>query len=170
MYQHILFLDSSFTDLGGMLFGFLCGTSTMQRVTTDMFGAEQKQTFLTTLKQNVFRFLGIIITVVGMCTSLALLMNGDGQTSPCPACDALSCMPFPPWGEYDDKWWYCDDCGAVTADARINPATSEFDQLTINCPKGGSATLLFEDYEFETDRAWLESKLPQLCRQHCLLR
>lgn len=150
-----------------MLFGFLCGTSTMQRVTTDMFGGEQKRTFLTTLKQNVFRFSGIIITVAGMCTSLALLMNGDGKTSPCPSCDALSCMPFPPWGEYDKKWWYCDDCASVIAEARYKPTTAEYDQLTISCPGGETAILSLDDYEFETDLSWLKNKLPQLCRQHC---
>lgn len=160
------FVDN-FAHLGGMLFGFLCGTSTMSRVTTDMFGDHQTKTFCSTLKRNVFRFFGIILTVLTMCTSLVILMNGDGQTSPCKSCDALSCMPFPPWTPYDNKWWYCDDCGAITADARINPETTEFDQLTLHCPGGDRITLDIDENEFETDRAWLEKRLPKLCRSHC---
>jgi hypothetical protein len=155
------------TDLGGMLFGFICGTSTMQRITTDIFGGEKKKTFWSTLKSNVFRFFGIILTVVGMCVAFGFLMNGDGHTSPCKSCDALSCMPFPPWSEYDNKWWYCDDCGGVTADARINITTKEFDQLTLNCPGGDFVPLLIDEHHLETDRAWLENSLPQLCRKHC---
>lgn len=150
-----------------MLFGFLCGTGTMQRVTTDIFGDKQKNTWWTTLKRTTVRFFGIILTVVGLVTSLAILMNGDGQTSPCKSCDALSCMSFPPWTPPDNKWWYCDDCGAVTADARINPLTSEFDQLTINCPDGDKVTLIMEEYGLSTDRASLEGMLPRLCRSHC---
>ena len=149
-----------------MLFGFLCGTATMQRVSTDIFG-QQKKTFWSSLKRNILRFFGIILTVLGMCTALAFLMNGDGQTSPCTSCDALSCVPFPPWGAYENKWWYCDDCGSITADARINSETSEFDQLSINCPDGEAVVLDIAENNFETDRAWLESMLPKLCRMHC---
>lgn len=139
----------------------------MQRVTTDMFGGQQNKSCRSTFKRNVFRYFGIIVTIVGMCASLGILMNGDGHTSPCKACDALSCIPFPPWTPYDNKWWYCDDCGTVTADARINPNTSEFDQLTINCPVGDTVTLRIDENDFQTDRAWLESMLPKLCRTHC---
>lgn len=154
-------------DLGGMLFGFLCGTSTMQRVTTDMFGDKQIESCWSSVKRNFVRFFGIIITVVAMSTALALLMNGDGTTSPCPSCDALSCVPFPPWASYEHKWWYCDDCGSITAEARINPNTNEYDQLTLDCPGGDAVTLDIEENEFESSKAWLESRLPTLCRSHC---
>lgn len=153
--------------MGGLLFGFLCGTATMERVTTDMFGDKQEKTFWSTLKHNTVRFFGIILTIFGLCISMTFLMYGDGRTSPCKSCDAFSCIAFPPWTPYESKWWYCDDCGAVTADARVNPDTSEFDQLTINCPGGDDIILDIGSEEFQSDRAWIEGMLPKLCRQYC---
>jgi len=159
------FVDN-FAHLGGMAFGYLCGTSTMRRVTTDMFGAEQKKTFRSTLKYHFGKFFGIIVTLVGMSTAFTLLMNGDGRTSPCPSCDALSCIAFPPWTSYENKWWYCDDCGSVTADARIDSNTNQFDQLTLHCP-GGNDVLIDMGENFENDKYWLESMLPTFCRDRC---
>ena len=119
-----------------MLFGFLCGTSTMKRVSTDIFGDDDIRSCWSITKRNTLRFLGIIVTLAGMMISLALLLGGDGETTPCKSCKVFSCMTFPPWVDYENKWWYCDDCGAVSADAHINPITNEFDQLTIKCPGG----------------------------------
>ena len=150
------------------MFGFLCGTSTMHRVTTDMFGDQKKKTFWTTVKHNALRFFGIILTVVALCTSFALLMSGDGKTTPCPSCDALSCVSFPPWKAYDKKWWYCDNyCSNVIAHATLNSTTSEYDHLSIECPSGDMVILNFDEHSLEQDKAWLEGKLPKLCRTHC---
>ena len=155
-------------DLGGMIFGFICGTSTMKRISTDMFEADHRtKTLWTTAKENFFRFFGIIFTVAVMTVSFTILMRGDGHTTPCKSCKALSCVTFPPWAGEDNKWWYCDDCGGVTADARINPQTKKFDQLTLNCPRGDVFTMNIED-DMETEREWLEGQLPKWCRAHCL--
>ena len=150
-----------------MLFGFLCGTSTMARVTTDMFGDQHNETCWSTLKRNVFRFFGIIITVLSLCTALSFLMNGDGFTSPCKSCDSLSCVAFPPWGHYDNKWWYCDDCNLVTADAHFNYNTSEFEKLTLNCPAGDLVEINLDEHEYQADKDWLIAELPTFCRRHC---
>ena len=155
-------------DLGGMLFGFLCGTSAMQRVSTEIFDGAKQDNFWTTMKRNLSRYIGIIISVLGLCVSLIVLLGGDGVTTPCKSCNALSCMPFPPWVPYEDKWWYCDDCGSVTADARIDPFTEKFDQLSMNCPNGVDVVVDLDTSE-ENDKDWLENNLPNFCREYCLL-
>ena len=91
-----------------MIFGFLCGLSTMGRVSTGFFGPE-KRGFWNTTKRNVFRYFGIIISVVGIAIASTFLLEGDGVTNPCNFCGVISCVPFPPWRSNDDKWWYCDD-------------------------------------------------------------
>ena len=112
------------------------------------------------------RFFGIIVTFFVMVTSFLILMGGDGETSPCNACKAISCVPFPPWNGPTDKWWYCDDCAVVSADARVNSETNTFDQLTLNCPRGDLFTMEL-DAGIESDRDWLEGQLPNWCRLHC---
>eukprot|EP00557_Chaetoceros_sp_GSL56_P013525 CAMPEP_0176483410 /NCGR_PEP_ID=MMETSP0200_2-20121128/3902_1 /TAXON_ID=947934 /ORGANISM="Chaetoceros sp., Strain GSL56" /LENGTH=942 /DNA_ID=CAMNT_0017879807 /DNA_START=143 /DNA_END=2974 /DNA_ORIENTATION=- len=155
------------TDLGGMIFGFICGTSTMQRISTDMFdGQEKEKTLWTSAKSHFFHFFGIILTVTIMIASFTILMQGDGVTSPCKSCKVFSCVEFPPWASPSDKWWYCDDCAGVTADARINPETNEFDRLSLNCPYGDIFTLDIQN-DMKTDREWLERQLPKWCRAHC---
>merc|ERR1712176_380431 len=157
----------NFTHLGGMLFGFLCGTSTMKRVSTAFFGEENNKTCWLIAKKHTLQFIGIIITLAAMSVSFAFLITGDGATTPCKACKALSCMPFPPWADSKNKWWYCDDCGSVSADARIDPTSLQFDQLTLDCPSG-SKIIVPLDTETPTDKSWLENNLPRFCREHCL--
>jgi len=159
------FVDN-FTHLGGMIFGFLCGTSTMKRVNTDIFGDDESISWWAITKRKAIRYFGIILTAAGMLIALAILLGGNGQTTPCKACKAFSCVSFPPWVDYADKWWYCDDCGNVSADARINPTTRLFDQLTINCPGGSDYVMPLND-EDSSEKAWLENNLPTFCREHC---
>ncbi len=159
------FVDN-FTHLGGMIFGFMCGTSTMQRVSTEMFESiDVKKTFWGTTKKNFSRFAGIILTLVAMTASFAILMYGNGVSTPCKSCRIISCVAFPPWAGNDDKWWYCDDCGGVTADATINPETRKFDVLSLNCPYGDVYTMSIDNQN--ADKAWLEQQLPSWCRAHC---
>jgi hypothetical protein len=51
-------------DLGGMAIGLLCGLSTMERLSSDFFGMEENCWSQT--KQIVVRFLGLIISVIGI--------------------------------------------------------------------------------------------------------
>lgn len=97
----------NFTHLGGMVYGFLCGLSTMQRLSSDFFGMED--TALSRAKHFVAKFFGIIISVFALGVTLALLLNMDSSSAPCPECTWLSCVPFPPWENATNKWWYCDE-------------------------------------------------------------
>jgi len=158
------FVDN-FTHLGGMVYGFLCGLSTMERVSSDFFGVQEQKCW-STFKNIFARFFGLIVSIGCIMATTIILLEGDGVTNPCEACSALSCVPFPPWSPQDDKWWYCDDCGAVTADARVNPATGIFHQLDMTCPDGSIENIDLEHMESK-DKAWLESNLPTFCRKYC---
>ena len=155
-------------DLGGMIFGFMCGTSTMHRISTTMFEAEKRMTLWTTFKQHFSRYFGIILTSAIMIASFVLLMQGNGESIPCESCRAISCVEFPPWADENNKWWYCDDCYLVAADARKNvnastASTDLFDQVTVTCPYGDVFTLDIDDRSKE----WMENQLPNWCRSHC---
>jgi hypothetical protein len=149
-----------FLDLGGMVFGFLCGLSTIQRLSVDFFGMEES--LMTQTKHFVVRFFGIIVTVVMIAITLVILLNGDGETTPCPGCTWLSCVPFPPWEGDNDKWWYCDDCGRVTAELVSSPEL----HLELECPNGNFATVDLSGL-MSINRDKLQRKLPSYCRHYC---
>jgi len=158
------FIDN-FTHMGGMIFGFLSGMSTMERVSSDFFGVEEKRCW-STFKNIFARFFGLIISIAGIMAATIILLEGDGVTNPCESCSALSCISFPPWNPQDNRWWYCDDCSQVTAEARINPATGVFHALDMTCPDGTIETIDLSDLGSK-DKAWLERNLPNFCRQNC---
>ena len=153
------FVDN-FTHLGGMVLGFLCGISTMERLSSDFFGVEQS--CVSRAKQVVIRFFGIIVSVLGILIATIVLFNGDGGTTPCPKCTWLSCVPFPPWKGPQDKWWYCDDCGRVVAEIISSPSL----HLQMECPDGTSVPVAL-DLVGDIDRDKLEKKLPSYCREYC---
>ena len=108
-------LIDNFNHIGGLIFGFLCGMSTMERVSHAFFGVEEKRCWGTF--KNIFaRFFGLIISIAGIMAATIILLEGDGVTNPCESCSALSCISFPPWNPQDNRWWYCDDCSQVTAE------------------------------------------------------
>lgn len=158
------FIDN-FTHMGGMIFGFLCGMSTMERVSSDFFGVEEKRCW-STFKNIFARFFGLIISIAGIMAATIILLEGDGVTNPCESCSALSCISFPPWNPQDNRWWYCDDCSQVTAEARINPATGVFHALDMTCPDGTIESIDLSDLGSK-DKAWLERNLPNFCRKNC---
>eukprot|EP00979_Chaetoceros_neogracilis_P010139 scaffold2392_cov287-Chaetoceros_neogracile.AAC.2 len=91
-------------------------------------------------------------------------MVGNGESIPCESCRAISCVEFPPWADENNKWWYCDDCYLVAADARKNvnastASTDLFDQVTVTCPYGDVFTLDIDDRSKE----WMENQLPNWC-------
>ncbi|EED94376.1 predicted protein, partial [Thalassiosira pseudonana CCMP1335] len=88
------FVDN-FTHLGGMVYGFLCGLSTIERLSTDFFGIAT--TFCSRLRNVIVRFSGLILSVVLIMVTTALLVESDGGASPCSGCRYVSCVPFPPW-------------------------------------------------------------------------
>jgi membrane associated rhomboid family serine protease len=147
-------------DLGGMMYGFFCGMSTMGRLSTDFFGLEEGM--LPRTKHFIARFFGVIISVAAIIATLVILLNGDGETDPCPACTWLSCVPFPPWEADNSKWWYCDDCNRVTADIVVEPEL----HLDLYCPNGNMAYIDLTG-ENSVGRDSLEKKLPSFCREYC---
>jgi membrane associated rhomboid family serine protease len=178
------FVDN-FTHLGGLVYGFLCGLSTIDRLQTEFFGVSTDT--CTTVKNNLVRFGGFIVSVVLIMTTTVILVHSDGATSPCSSCRYISCVPFPPWSEgmfsgfgvsgrtftllthsySSDKFWYCDDCDQVSADVRKYNSTSPFfDTLDMTCPDGEMETIdISSDEIYETDA--ISAQLPAYCRTHC---
>jgi len=156
------FVDN-FNHLGGLIYGFLCGLSTIERLEEGFFGIDSDA--WTKIRNTVIRFIGLIISVVLLMTSTAILAKSDGGGSPCSACRYLSCIPFPPWSE--DKFWYCDDCDQVTADAKKSNAFSNyFDSLDMTCPDGEIKEIdIFEDKISNRDA--IRKQLPNYCRTNC---
>ncbi len=139
----------------------------MQRISTDMFEAKKNKTCWNSTKKIALRFIGLIVTLTAMCISFTILMNGDGMTTPCEPCKAISCVSFPPWADTNSKWWYCDKCGSVTAEARIDQNTGMFDQVSLECPAGDNFLVHLDD-NMTAEKDWLEGQLPKWCRLHCL--
>lgn len=151
------FVDN-FTHLGGMVYGFLCGLSTLGRLNKEFFGLDIG--FCGRLRQFLVRFLGVIISFTAIFVTMALLLESDGVTSSCPACRYVSCVPFPFWKT--DKWWYCDDCGTVTADARRG-SSNFFDQLSLTCPDGYLIDIDLSGQQI-SDTTMIAKDLPDYCR------
>lgn len=90
------FVDN-FTHLGGMIYGFLCGLSTIDRLQTSFFGFSKDT--CSKIRGNLLRFAGLIVSVVLIMTTTIILAQSDGTTSPCSSCRYISCVPFPPWSD-----------------------------------------------------------------------
>ena len=96
------FVDN-FTHMGGMIFGFLCGLSTMERLSKAFFGV--KTNWISTVQTFSVRFLGIIISVLCIIAGFIVLASMDTESMvTCRACRYVSCVPFPFW-ETENKWW-----------------------------------------------------------------
>jgi len=155
----------NFTHLGGMIYGFLCGLSTMERLSAGFFGKSDDHYLHV---RNLFiRFLGIFVCVAAIMTTTVLLLESDGLHSPCPNCRYVSCLPFPPWKGPTEKWWYCDDCGSVAGDATKNVTSNIYDHLTLFCPNGEQPILDITDRAI-TNASLLSDSLAPYCRQFCL--
>ena len=148
------------SDLGGMAFGLLCGLSTMEKLPTDFFGVDE--TWWTRAKQLSVRFLGVIVSIIGIIIAAIILFKGDGTTTPCPSCTWLSCVPFPPWEDLDNKWWYCDDCDRITAEIMHEPSL----HLLLDCPDGTNMAVELAEGQAD-NRDQLEHDLPSYCREYC---
>ena len=175
----VLFLDiflnlliglTPFTDnfmhLGGFVLGVLCA-STMLNV-VNLFGIQLGETGFHSFRNSfVSRYFGLIISIACMVTASVFLFKGDGITSPCQSCAVLSCVSFPPWADYDNRWWYCDSCEQVKGLGLIDEMTGEFYAIELECPSGIKVTFdLVGDIDKSRDS--LEKKLPMFCREECL--
>lgn len=129
----------------------------MERLSTDFFGMEEGWT--TRAKHIFFKFFGLIFSLVALVVTLVVLLQGDGETTPCPNCTWLSCVTFPP----ANPWWYCDECGRVTAEVVSEPQL----HLEIDCPSGKIGIVDLSN-ELDTSRNSLQKKLPSFCREYCM--
>jgi membrane associated rhomboid family serine protease len=159
------FIDN-FTHLGGMVYGFLCGLSTIHIISPKFFGNESHRCYRCKLVS--FRSVGLLVCLAGIIVSSVILFSGDGETNPCPTCEKMSCVTFPPWADKEDKWWYCDDCGSATANGTVDTTTGKFVGLNLNCPDGSAQIVGMDDSLANADEAGLENMLPILCRKYCI--
>ena len=92
----------NFTHLGGMIYGFLCGLSKLERLSKAFFGV--RKGFLSKLQSDLVRFFGFILSIVCIIVTLIVLIRSDGvRMTNCRGCRYVSCVPFPFWAEYEDK-------------------------------------------------------------------
>jgi hypothetical protein len=144
-----------------MIYGFLCGLSTIELLSADFFGIDNG--FMSRVKQLLMRYLGLLVTFVAIVSTLIILLNSDGVSTPCPKCTWISCVPFPPWEDETNKWWYCDDCGRVTANVVDQPVP----HLDLFCPRGSVMKVDLSTDEL-SDREQLKKNLATICRSNCL--
>lgn len=161
-------LVDNFTHLGGMVYGFLCGLSTMERLSKAFFGVS---TSCVTRFQNGFiRFFGLILSGVLIITTVAILFRDDSAEFKCRGCRYVSCVPFPFWAESEDKWWHCDDCElpnlAKHANLSYHKETKYFTEISFQCPDGEIEVVDLEDIQ-TSDEEWLTKQLPKYCRDNC---
>eukprot|EP00591_Stephanopyxis_turris_P000729 CAMPEP_0195512010 /NCGR_PEP_ID=MMETSP0794_2-20130614/4131_1 /TAXON_ID=515487 /ORGANISM="Stephanopyxis turris, Strain CCMP 815" /LENGTH=339 /DNA_ID=CAMNT_0040639723 /DNA_START=162 /DNA_END=1182 /DNA_ORIENTATION=- len=154
------FVDN-FTHMGGLVFGFLCGLTTMKRLSMDFFGVNpsKKKTFATNFSCS--RFFGLMMSVTGIMVTTIILLQGDGETSPCSSCRYLSCAPMPPWKGEFEKWWYCDECDAVDAVAKFNYEQHVYDEVDLDCPNDIAVRINILEDAF-TDMNSIQEKLPPI--------
>jgi hypothetical protein len=94
------FVDN-FTDLRGMIYGFFCGLSMMECLSTNFFGIVM--TFWTHLHNVLIQFFGLILKVILIMITIWVLVDFNAGRIPCPSCHYISCMLFLPWAGEDNK-------------------------------------------------------------------
>ena len=66
-----------------------------------------------------------------------------------------------------DKFWYCDDCDQVSADAKKADSTDPFfDSLALTCPDGEIESIDISS-EVMGQLPVIRAKLPTYCRTSC---
>ena len=159
-------LIDNFTHVGGIVYGFLCGLSTIHIISPKFFDNYSHR--FHRCKLVSFRSIGLLVCLTGIILSSFILFSGDGETNPCTTCAKMSCVTFPPWADNEDKWWYCDDCGLATANGTVDTATGKFVGLNLNCPDGTAQIVGMDDSLANADEDVLEDRLPMLCREYCI--
>ncbi|KAG7364056.1 rhomboid family protein [Nitzschia inconspicua] len=154
------FVDN-FTHLGGFMYGFCCGISTIERLAVGFFGINADK--CSRLGSTFMRFFGLIISIIAIMVTTVVLVQSDGVTSPCPGCRYISCIPFPPNAK--EKWWYCDDCDVVIADL-YQSSGGLYEQINLFCPNGEVEEIQIAGDGIH-DKEVLRRALPSYCRAHC---
>lgn len=158
------FVDN-FTHLGGMIYGLLCGLSTLERLSKAFFGV--KRGLCSKMGGAFLRFFGVILSVFCIIITIVILAESDGKRiSNCKGCRYVSCVPFPFWADSDNKWWYCDDCELVSGDARQNSNTGFYNSMNLTCPDGEDVFIDLSEDQIN-DQQYLSKQLPKFCRDYC---
>lgn len=153
----------NFMHLGGFIFGFLIGSTLLNEVDIEGNGSKpsKSRTFIIFSK-----WFGLLVSLVCVVAAMILLFfTGNGKTSPCKSCSVISCVSFPPWANYDDRWWYCDDCEIVEAYGIRDTNTYDYISVEMECPSGSHVTFNLE--EPQTDTSELSKQIPSICRNEC---
>ena len=153
-----LFSIDNVQHMGGLIYGFLCGLSTLSYLSRTFFGVSTSLWVKT--RVMIVRFFGIIVSLSLILASFGFLLNG-GEDFKCGPCRFISCVPFPFWTARDNKWWYCDDCNMATAEVNF---TSTSTSLDMTCPNNAIA---FFELAYPTNQDNLRTQLPTLCRKYC---
>jgi membrane associated rhomboid family serine protease len=154
------FVDN-FTHLGGLIYGLLCGLSTIEKLAVGFFGLQSQQE---QWRIYFFRSLGLVTSILAIMISTVLLVRSDGVVSPCSGCRYLSCVPFPPNAQ--DKWWECDDCDFVIADLFVRPEDGLYEEVALTCPDRQMESIDVSAKQWY-DKDSVRKALPSLCRDHC---
>lgn len=158
------FVDN-FTHLGGMIYGLLCGLSTLERLSKAFFGV--KRGLCSKIVGTFLRFFGVILSIFFIIITIVILAESDGRRIiDCRSCRYVSCVPFPFWEDSNSKWWYCDDCDLVSADASQNRETLFYTSMNLTCPDGQSVFVDLTENRIN-DQQYLSKQLPKFCRDFC---
>lgn len=156
------FVDN-FTHLGGLVYGILCGFSTIEPLPVGFFGVHA--TPWGKVRKVTRRYGGLILSVILIIATIAILATMNVNEPPCNWCRYISCIPFP--FHVQDKWWYCDDCDSVTATLyKNNYSDSVYDMIDLVCPDGQIEEIQVGDKNY-SDREVIRSQLPTYCREYC---
>lgn len=158
----------NFMHLGGFILGVFCASTMLNVINLFGMSVPFNQNYVSSFRNSFFsRYFGLILSMLCMGVATIFLFRGDGTTSPCKSCGALSCVSFPPWSNYDNRWWYCDECGEVKGLGRIDERTGEYFAIELLCPNGKNVVFNLEG-EIDRSHDSLEAMLPTFCRQKCL--
>ena len=154
--------------VGGFLLGIFCASTLLN--TINLFGMQsfQANRVIYSFRNSfAFRYFGVIASIMCIIAATIVLFIGDGVSSPCESCAILSCVSFPPWANYDSRWWYCDECGDVKGLGKIHEVTGEYFAIQLECPSGEMIEFELAD-DIDKSHTALEENLPMLCREECL--
>ena len=151
----------NFMHVGGFVLGFICASTMLGHVNIE--GEESR--FKSPVVSLFSRFFGLIVCCICIIASTVILFHGNGVTSPCKDCSVLSCVSFPPWADYEKKWWYCDDCGRVKAFGIRDQESGEYSSLEMDCPQGHK--IIFSLDGLANSKMALQQNLSTFCRERC---
>jgi hypothetical protein len=163
-------LVDNFAHLGGMAYGFLFSLSFLTQLPLGFVDPAQQRAPMIRFCQKVqivtLRFFGTICVTVLLIVSSVLISESNGLYSPCLPCRYMSCVPFPFWVSEDKRWWNCDVCDGVYAQAYQWKGSTIINNLQMHCPQGYTkeidiSGLLYRDFDA------VDEDLEIICRREC---